>query len=159
MKLHKLEVPESSKLFETRTKKTMEEGEAIFEVGHYHKDGSELSFEMNTRAVEVDGNLIFFSTARDITDRKRTEQELREREARYKYLFEYSQVANALVGLDGTIIDANEAAAELYGYDKGEIVGKNLLEFFSPESAQKAADAIARGLQGEYVGATEFDVV
>src|SRR4030042_1285035 len=158
MKLHKLEVPESSKLFETRTKKTMEEGEASFEVGHYHKDGSTLSFEINTRAVEVDGNLIFFSTARDITDRKRTEEALREREARYRYLLEYSQVANALVGLDGRIIDANEAAAQLYGYEKSEIIGRELLEFVAPESLAKVAETFSRGLAGTHAGPMEIEI-
>jgi PAS domain S-box-containing protein len=159
MKLHKLEVPESAKLFETHMKKVAEEGEAIFEVGHYRKDGSTLSFEMNTRTVEMDGNLIFFSTARDITERKRIEETLRDREARYRYLFEHSHVANALVDLDGKIIGANQSAAELYGYDKSEIIGKSLLEFFTPESGVKAAETIALGLQGAYAGPMEFDVV
>jgi len=157
--LVKLRVGKSAELFEKQMKQIMYEGADVYQIEHYRKDGSVLPLEINTRTLEIDGNTLLFSAARDVSERKHTEQELREREARYKYLFEYSQVANALVGLDGTIIDANEAAAELYGYDKGEIVGKNLLEFFSPESAQKAADAIARGLQGEYVGATEFDVV
>jgi len=283
MNLHKLEVPESSKLFETHMKKTMEEGEAIFELGHYHKDGSELSFEMHTRAVEIDGNLVFFSVARDIAERKqleealqksemhyrtivdnaiegivvtqdgkikfanpivavvsgysieelqsmslkdlvypdnekaiiesldkaavlgtlqiappfrfrtkagesrwieatvvsviwddkaanlnllrdhteskRTEEALRDREARYSYLFEHSQVANALVGLDGKIIDANEAAAQLYGYDKSEIIGKDLLEFIAPESIAKVAEAFAQGLQHTYAEPVEIDAI
>jgi len=157
--LRQLNVQESSELFDRHMKKVLKEGDAVCEIEHYRKDGSVLPLEINTRAVEFDGNMVLFSSARDITQRKQGEEVLRDREARYRYLFEHSHVANALVGLDGTIIDANESAAELYGYDKSEIVGKSLLDFFSSESVTKAADAIAAGLRGEYVGPIEFDVI
>jgi PAS domain S-box-containing protein len=114
---------------------------------------------MQTRAVEIDGNLIFFSVTRDITERKRAEEALRDREGRYRYLFEHSQVANALVGFDGTIIDANQSAAELYGYDKSEIIGKSLLEFFTPESRAKVAEAFARGLHRSYAEPVDVDAI
>ncbi len=158
MDLRKLEVTESAKLFQTRVKKILEEGEAIFEVVHHHKDGSVLSFEMHTRTVELDGNLVFFSAAHDITGRKRIEETLRESESRYKYLFEHSQVANALVGLDGKILDANEAAAQLYGYEKSEIIGRELLEFVAQESLTKVAEAFARGLAGTHAGPMEIEI-
>ncbi len=157
--MRKLRVNDSTELFEKQIKQIVFEGADVYQIDHYRKDGSIVPLEINTRAVEIDGNMLLFSSARDITERKQTEQALKEREARYRYLFEYSQVANALVGLDGTIIDANEAAAKLYGYNKDEIIGKNLLEFFTPDSAQKAAEAIAGGLQGERAAATEFDVI
>jgi len=156
--LRKLEAPDSAKLFERRMKKIREEGEAVFEVEHYHKDGSKLSFEMHTRAVELDGDLFFFSAAFDITERKRVEEKLRESESRYRYLFEHSQVANALVGLDGKILDANEVAAQLYGYDKSEIIGKALLEFVAPESLEKVAQAFAGGLVGIPPGPMEVEI-
>ncbi len=157
--LRQLNVQKSSELFERHIEKVLKEGDGVCEIEHYRKDGSILPLEINTRAIEFDGNIVLFSSARDITERKRAEEALRDREARYRYLFEHSQVANALVGLDGKIIDANEAAAKLYGYDKSEIIGKNLLEFFTPESAKRAAEAIAQGMQGDYAGPGEFDVI
>ena len=157
--LHNLKVQDSSEIFERHMKKVMGEGDAICEIEHYRKDGSVLPLEINSRAIEIDGNMVLFSSARDITERKRAEETLREREARYRYLFEHSHVANALVGLDGKIIDANQSTAELYGYDKSEIIGKSLLEFFTPDSGVKAAEAIALGLQGAYAGPMQFDVL
>ncbi|MCJ7664509.1 MAG: PAS domain S-box protein, partial [Desulfobacterales bacterium] len=94
----------------------------------------------------------------DITERKRVEEALRDREARFRYLFEYSQVANALVGLDGKIIDVNQAAAELYGYDKSEIIGMDLLEFITPESKAKVAEAFASGLVHAHAAPVEVEV-
>jgi len=157
--LRALKVQDSSEIFERHMKKVLEEGDSICDIDHNRKDGSVLPLEIHSRAIEMDGNMVLFSAARDITERKRAEETLRDREARYRYLFEYSHVANALVGLDGKIIDANQSAAELYGYDKSEIIGKSLLGFFTAESGVKAAEAIALGLQGAYAGPMEFDVL
>jgi PAS domain S-box-containing protein len=157
--LRALEVKESSELFEGHIKKVLEKGDAVCEIGHYSKDGSVLPLEIHTRAVEIDGNMVLFSAARNITERKRSEEALRDREGRYRYLFEHSQVANALVGFDGTIIDANQSAAELYGYDKGEIIGKSLIEFFTAESRAKVAEAFARGLQRSYAEPVDVDAI
>jgi PAS domain S-box-containing protein len=156
--LHKLEVNWSSKVNKARMKKIMKDRSAVFELEHYHKDGSILPFEIHTRPVELDGNLFFISATRDIGARKRAEEALKDGEARYRYLFEYSQVANALVGLDGKIIDVNQAAAELYGYDKSEIIGKYLLDFIAPESREKVAEAFARGLAGTHADPVEVEV-
>ena len=158
MDLYKLEVAWSSKMGEARMKKILEDRSAVFEVEHYHKDDSLLHFEIHTRPVEMDGNIFFISAARDISERKRTEEALRDREARYRYLFEYSQVANALVGLDGKIIDVNQAAADLYGYDKSEIIGMDLLEFIVPESRARVAEAFARGLVHTHADPVEVEV-
>jgi PAS domain S-box-containing protein len=136
----------------------------------------ELEFHVEFRAVHKDGHSVWLYSSPtpvfykselvggnaiiyDISERRRVEDELKEREARYSYLFEHSQVANALVGLDGRIIDVNESAAQLYGYDKSEIIGRNLLEFFPGESGDKAAEALATGLKGDYNAPAEYIVI
>src|SRR4030042_1347338 len=156
--LRKLNIQESSELFDRHIEKVLKEGDGVCEVEHYRKDGSILPLEINSRAIEMDGNVVLFSSARDITERKRAEEALRDREARYRYLFEHSQVANALVGLDGKIIDVNQAAADFYGYDKSEIIGRNLLEFITPESKARVAEAFARGLVHTHADPVEVEV-
>jgi PAS domain S-box-containing protein len=157
--LRKLNVQESSELFDKHIRKVLKEGDAVCEIEHYRKDGSILPLEINTRAVDVDGNIVLFSSAHDITERKRAGEALQDSEAKYRYLFEHSQVANALVGFNGKIIDANEAAAELYGYDKSEIIGKDLLEFIAPESRADVTEAFAYGLQRRYAEPIDVDVI
>jgi PAS domain S-box-containing protein len=156
--LRKLNTQKSSELLEIHMKKVLKEGDTVSEVEHHRKDGSILPLEINTRTVEIDGNIVLFSSAHDITERKQAEAELKEREARYRYLFEHSQVANALVGLDGKIIDVNEAAAHLYGYDKSEIIGRDLIEFIARESVGKVAEAFSRGLAGTHTEPLEVEV-
>jgi PAS domain S-box-containing protein len=104
------------------------------------------------------GEKRFQMVYQDITERKKMEEALRDREARFRYLFEHSQVANALVGVDGKIIDVNQAAAELCGYDKSEIIGMDLLDFVAPESKAKVTEAFSSGLVHAPAAPVEVEV-
>jgi PAS domain S-box-containing protein len=60
---------------------------------------------------------------RDVTHRKRAEDELKEREEKYRQLFESE--TDAIILLDAEtrrIIDANEAACRTYGYSREEML-------------------------------------
>jgi len=48
---------------------------AIFESGNLRKDGSLMSIEVSSRLIEYKGQQVYFSIARDITERKRLEEE------------------------------------------------------------------------------------
>jgi len=58
---------------------------------------------------------------RDITDRKRAEDALRESEERFRTLFEQSRDAIYLGTPAGTITDANQAWLDLFGYTRDEL--------------------------------------
>jgi formate hydrogenlyase transcriptional activator len=54
--------------------------------------------------------------AHDITERKRAELALRGSEERYRTLFEKAVAGVAIIGLDGRVIDCNDAWAHMFGY-------------------------------------------
>ncbi|MBH8577934.1 PAS domain S-box protein [Nostocaceae cyanobacterium CENA369] len=58
--------------------------------------------------------------SRDITERKRVEQSLRESEAKFRRLFESNLVGIAFWSVDGFITDANDAYLQLAGYTRDE---------------------------------------
>ena len=59
----------------------------------------------------------------DITERKKTEEELRSSEQKYKMLFESNPLPLWMIAKDDlSIIAVNEAAANLYGYKKDELL-------------------------------------
>ncbi len=62
----------------------------------------------------------------DITDRKRAEQALREREGRLASILQTAADAIVTVDGDGGIVSANPAAERLFGYAAGEMVGQDV---------------------------------
>ena len=66
----------------------------------------------------------------DITERKRAEQALRASEKRYRTLFEESTDAIFIVHPQGSIIDANPSAGELFGVSRAELLEADILQFY-----------------------------
>ncbi len=76
---------------------------------------------------------------RDITDRKRAEQTLKESELRYRGLFESSP--DAIILHDGErVLYLNDAAEKLIGsHKKDRIVGRKILDLIHPEDRERMA--------------------
>ncbi len=99
--------------------------------------------------IGIDGIVI---TVRPITERKTRERSLLVSEGRYRALFEKS--ADAIFVMSDRFPDCNPAAERLFGYSRGEIIGKDPLTFSPPEqpggraSADLAADSIRKARAG-----------
>ncbi|MFW9914912.1 MAG: PAS domain S-box protein [Candidatus Thorarchaeota archaeon] len=72
-------------------------------------------------------------TLRDITDRKKMEEELQESEERYRELIEKMHEGLLVDDAEGTITFANPRASELLGYSEEELIGQNALLLLSPD--------------------------
>jgi PAS domain S-box-containing protein len=125
------------------------------------EDGTERYFLNNGHGVIHDGQLLrIWGTFRDITDRKLTEKALRESEVRYQTMFESAPDAIYLNDLKGIFIDGNKVAEKLVGYDKEELIGKNMLKVNLLPKSQipKAAKQLALSTMGKPTGPTEFTI-
>ncbi|MGK7925848.1 MAG: PAS domain S-box protein, partial [Spirulina sp.] len=82
------------------------------------KDGRAIVCEWhNAKLVDGTGHAIgLASMVVDITARKRAEEALKEREARFRAIFENSGLGISLTRLDGVILDSNPALQKLLGY-------------------------------------------
>mgnify|MGYP006282817387 CR=1 FL=1 len=112
--------------FHDRIADLVAKGSLAFESHHRHKDGRLLPLDVRSRLIEMDGRPLVLSVARDIADRKRAEQELRQSERKYRELFEQSMDAVAVFSVDGTLLDANPAHMRLFGNTK-EDVGRRVV--------------------------------
>jgi diguanylate cyclase (GGDEF)-like protein/PAS domain S-box-containing protein len=73
-----------------------------------------------------------FSTVfHDITGRRQTEEALRASEQRYRSLFEHSLDASYLGTPDGTVLDANQAWLDLFGYSREDLASVNAVSFYA----------------------------
>ncbi len=82
--------------------------------------------------------------ATDVTEKKRTEEELKEREVKYRYLFENSPVGMFRSSLaDGSIVDANLTLSRMFGIDNSRDL--HAADFYAdPRDRQRLLKAIKR---------------
>ena len=69
----------------------------------------------------------------DITERKRSEEILQEREELFRNTFDLSPVGVVIVGLDRRFVRCNSAFCRFLGYPEDELIGKTFLEVTHPE--------------------------
>ena len=86
---------------------------------------------------------------RDITERKRTEEALREAEERFRRSFDDAAIGMALVGTDGRFHRTNRSLCEILGYRGEELLGKTFQDITHPDDLDADLDQVRRMLVGE----------
>jgi PAS domain S-box-containing protein len=109
-----------------------------FDVEIVHKDAHRVVVELTTTAIhDKNGKLVGVQgIARNITERKRADESLKESEERYRGLFENSTEGVFAVDLAGNYASVNKAMEELTGYSREELIGRSYREFVSPQTAE-----------------------
>jgi PAS domain S-box-containing protein len=115
------------------------------------KDGTAKITEIQTNFLYDDNGRPtgVIGITRDIRDRKRAEQKLKDSEARFKAIHEHSPFAIALVDLKGSPILLNPAFASMMGYTVEELMKMKFIEFSHPEDARKEAPLYQEILEGK----------
>jgi len=84
---------------------------------HRSKDGALIDTEVTLKAITVGGQRLIQAVVRDIGERKRVEEALRESEANYRAIFDAANDAIFVHDAEtGAILDVNEKMLEMYGY-------------------------------------------
>ncbi len=111
-------------------------GESInYETTHQDFKGNLLYIDFSLHPVMDDAGAIIYliPEGRDISERKRAEEQLRESEERYRQLVELSPDA-IFIQSDGRIVYINAAGARLFGVeDRARLLGKQALELIHPD--------------------------
>ncbi len=104
------------------------------EVVNYAADGSELILDARVQVIrDVDGApLALCGIATDITERKRAEEQLRQREATLQSIFRAAPIGIGMV-VDRVILEVNETLCRMIGYSREELLGQNARVFYSTE--------------------------
>lgn len=100
---------------------------------HKKKDGSVFPLEASTSTFNLDGRDVICVVVRDITERKRTEEAIRESEERYRTLFENTVNPILVIDAEGTFLTGNNAALSFFQCQSEEFSSKNLRHYLPPE--------------------------
>ena len=108
---------------------------------------SSTSFHQGTRFSYGNGELIaFIGTATDVTERKRAEEALREREAKIRRLVDSNIIGIFIWDFEGRVLEANDAFLRLVGYDREDLVSGRM-QLDGPDAAGLARARQTRGLE------------
>ena len=155
MKISQLDHPDFADKIPERMDHMQKHGRCVCESAHVRKDGAAMPVEINACLMEFQGKKVFFSVIRDISERKRMEEALRESEKRYHTLFEQSPYGILLIDTVGKIVEFNEMAHRQLGYSREEFEKLSLSDIDPVESPKEIQDRMNR-LVTE--GSVEFDV-
>ena len=124
------------------------------------KDGLPIPVLMSAAPVTLEGqNTGCVVLYRDIAERKKIEEQLRESEERLKGITERSFDAILAMDLEGRITFVSFVAERILGYKPEEIKGKSLHTFFAEREIPKAAQAFAEVASGKSMRGLELELL
>jgi PAS domain S-box-containing protein len=93
------------------------------------KDGTHVPVELAATLIELDEGPAVLAMVRDITERRRTQDALRDSEERYRTVFETTGTATIIIEEDTTVPLLNREFEKLTGYARDEVAGRSWTEF------------------------------
>ncbi|OGF25999.1 hypothetical protein A2331_02085 [Candidatus Falkowbacteria bacterium RIFOXYB2_FULL_34_18] len=97
----------------------------------------------------------------DITEKKKAEDELKKSEKRFKMIFNNSPEVIIFFSPKGMVQEINERAGEWLGYEKGDFVGKSLLNLsmISEETRKIVLEKFNARIRGEKIAPYEIELI
>ncbi len=167
MNLKQLVSPKMAATINGRLKRVQKEGAIILEAEHVRKDGRIFPVETTSRTVNMGDRTIILSVIRDITERKKAEEALRESEERYRALLELeARIGEAVVMLQddergvGMHVYVSNEWSRITGYSKQELHHMSIFDLIHPDDREKAMERHKRRLQAEVLpGLYEMTII
>jgi len=123
------------------------------EVEVYRKDGSTVWAEMEVTFLrDPDGRPVgILGVTRDITERKRAEEALRDSEERFRAIVENAPFGYYRVGKEGLWQYVNPVWERMHGYSLKDVMGKPFEITQTREDVEKARQLVKQALAGETI--------
>ena len=134
---------------------------SYFEYEIKRRDGTAVQVETGGQAILKDGKPIAIQIiTRDITERKKAEETLKESEEKFRNLAEQSPNM-IFINKKGRVVYANKKCEEVMGYKREEFYSPdfNFLTLIAPESMYLLKSSFSRHMKGEEVAPFEYTLI
>jgi PAS domain S-box-containing protein len=164
MNVSEIRTPTEAPMLADHVKTLNESGSSYIETVHLRSDGTTFPIEISAYTVEVEGKRFYQSIGRDITDRKRTEEEMRESNKKL------SSIINNLRGVvfrcnndkNWTMQYISDGIYELAGYLPNEFINNKIRTYSSiidPEDVNLVWKTIHDALETGYLYTIEYRII
>ena len=147
------EASQSGKEIAEHVQRALRDGVIEFDTLHRTKTGEIRPVHVWGKKLDLDGRTVFQAIFRDITERHRADQALRDSEARFHALFDRAHDAIFVMN-DRVFVDCNRHAEVLFGRRRVDMLGRSPTDF-SPAmqpGGQASSDAAAAHIDAVLAG-------
>ncbi len=129
--------------------------QSVLDKGHHfigerkyrRKDGSIVDVETSATMISYNDREVLCTVVRDVTERKKAEEALKESEERFRALTQNSSDIITLLAADGTIRYQSPSIERILGYRPEEMIGDNAFDYVHPDDLGRVEMAFAEGLK------------
>jgi PAS domain S-box-containing protein len=126
----------------------------VFETTHTTKNGKKIPVEIKSTLITYKGQQAILSIARDITERKRAEEALRESAEQYRILTNTAMDGFLKLDQEGHILDVNRAYCDFLDYSKEELLKMTIADIEAIETPDKVKKHMKKVME---VGSDRFE--
>lgn len=116
---------DSMKAANNKIAQAFRNGSNKFEWTHMRKNGEHFYAEVLLAVFQLEDKKVIQATVRDITDRKRAEETLRDSEEKFRLTVQSASDAVFITDSENHIISLNKSAINMFGYKEEEVIGKS----------------------------------
>ena len=124
--------------------------EGEFLVTCIHKDGRRIRAEFRARQTQLGDRPVRVVALRDVTDRERAAELIRESEARMRTLLEATFDGVATTQGRGTLVRVSDSLVRFLGVPREKLIGTSVLDVVAPASREEVSRRIASHTVGAY---------
>jgi PAS domain S-box-containing protein len=97
---------------------------------------------------------------RNITERKRAEEALRQNQEKLRQMFESVTDGISVIDLNGVITETNQRTVEMHGFSsKDELLGKSAFELIAPPDCERIATNMRKALKQRAIRGVEYTLL
>jgi two-component system, cell cycle sensor histidine kinase and response regulator CckA len=119
------------------------------------KNGEERWVDFTAGVIEDNGKNALLGTAFDITERKRTEQELQIQKKQLEELFQTAPEGIVILDPSGAVLQANDEFLTMFGFEMEDVLGKTIDGFIVPPTKREEAAALNLSMRKGYAAIEE----